>query len=214
MWVMAWQRVSCLVTYLSTPSTPSLLHDKLHPQLDQDRWRWRLNCLRSRAAFAKRELLKRDKQRLNESCLNWAFCCNVFSLKSVTLWCQSKWAWRPERPRGEAERSGQLGLPLNTGGPFHFLSPGSPRLRKLRGFDFFSFPPLTPFLVGVQECSQGSTSAASCGHFLTPRNKTSTQQSRIDSCIVAGTLRWEAKSASQSACVLSRNYASEILSKL
>lgn len=100
MWVMAWQRVSCLVTYLSTPSTPSLLHDKLHPQLDQDRWRWRLNCLRSCAAFAKRELLKRDKQRLNESCLNWAFCCNVFSLKSVTLWCQSKWAWRPERPRG------------------------------------------------------------------------------------------------------------------
>lgn len=41
------------------------------------------------------------------------------------------------------------------GGPFHFLSPGSPLWRQLRGFDFFSFPPLTPFLVGVQECGRG-----------------------------------------------------------
>jgi len=46
---------------------------------------------------------------------------------------------RGQRGLGEEESSGHSGLPINTGGPFHFLSSGSPLLRKRCGFDFSHF---------------------------------------------------------------------------
>lgn len=151
-------------------------------------------------SICKERTFERDEQHQ----LEFSFFAVMCFLLKVWHFDVSPSLLRGQRGLREAERSGHLGLPFKHRGAVPFPESRKPSVEEAPWVWFLSFPPLTPFLVGVQECSQGSTSVASCGHFLTLRNKTSTQQSSIDSFIVPGTLSWEVKCFTISVCTRSQ----------
>lgn len=70
-------------------------------------------------------------------------------------------AYRPRRPQGSGE-VWSLRASFKLQGALPFLESRKLTFEEAQWVRFLSFPPLTPFLVGVQECGRGSSSVASC----------------------------------------------------
>lgn len=195
MWVTAWQQVSCLVSYLSPPSKPTSW------QITSTTWPGKDGGEDRSAHGALGGFAKNIWQRRTASVwIQLLVPCNVFSLNTVTLWCEAKCAERPKRPRGAAE-VWSLRATFKHRGAVPFPESRKLTFEEARWVRFLSFPPLTPspgWSAGMQP------GEASYGHFLTPE-KITHSSSVWFVFIVAARRRREA---------ISCNYASEIVSEV
>lgn len=159
---MAWQWVRCSTIHLQPPS---ILHDKLHPQHDQDVSVDRTAC-KVLEDLQMKNIWRRDDQH-QLVLIYFLLYLDVFCLNSLTLWCQSKCAKGAKRPLGSWEVWSPRATYKHQGAvPF-------PELRKLAFEEalwvrFLSFPLFWHrSWLECRNAARGITSVASHEHFLT-----------------------------------------------